>query len=69
MLAAVFLAETIPSFGPLLDLVGASTMTLTSCFFPALFYLFLRAKEEKADEKSTNPYKKSDIDETPSFHE
>lgn len=70
LLAAVFMAETIPNFGPLLSIVGASTMTLTAVFFPVVFYLYLRTKEEKADEKTSNPYKAKDVlEETPSFKE
>jgi len=44
---AVFVAESIPSFGPVMDLIGGSTVTATSFTFPCLFYLFLSAKEEK----------------------
>lgn len=51
MLAVVFVAESIPTFGPLLDLIGSSTMVLTSLTFPCLFYLYLQASELKADEE------------------
>uniref|UniRef100_A0A0N4YAV5 Aa_trans domain-containing protein n=1 Tax=Nippostrongylus brasiliensis TaxID=27835 RepID=A0A0N4YAV5_NIPBR len=50
MLTVVFIGESIPNFGPLLDLVGGSAQTLSSIILPALFYLFLvtgRIKEEK----------------------
>lgn len=39
--AIVLVAETFPTFGPLLDLFGGSTMTLTSLVFPCLFFLCL----------------------------
>lgn len=47
MLSVVFVAESFPTFGPLLDLVGGSTITLMALIFPAIFYLFLHAKLEK----------------------
>uniref|UniRef100_A0A914ZJV6 Amino acid transporter transmembrane domain-containing protein n=1 Tax=Parascaris univalens TaxID=6257 RepID=A0A914ZJV6_PARUN len=47
MVAVVFTAESLPTFGPLLDLVGGSTLTLTSLVFPCFFYLYLSAAEEK----------------------
>uniref|UniRef100_A0A914EAX9 Amino acid transporter transmembrane domain-containing protein n=1 Tax=Acrobeloides nanus TaxID=290746 RepID=A0A914EAX9_9BILA len=66
--AAVLIAETVPKFGPMLNLVGASTMTLTSAFFPAVFYLYLTAREVKAEQKSGYPDKNL-IDETPSYRD
>uniref|UniRef100_A0A915CPS8 Amino acid transporter transmembrane domain-containing protein n=1 Tax=Ditylenchus dipsaci TaxID=166011 RepID=A0A915CPS8_9BILA len=50
MVLCVFVAETIPNFGSVLDLIGGSTVTLTSFTFPCLFYLFLSAGEKKAQE-------------------
>ncbi|CAB3398185.1 unnamed protein product [Caenorhabditis bovis] len=47
MVAVVFVAESVPTFGPLLDLVGGSTLTLTSVILPCLFYLYLAAYKEK----------------------
>lgn len=52
MVAVVFVAESVPTFGPLLDLMGGSTLTLTSVVLPALFYIYLTAGEKKAAEKS-----------------
>ncbi|CAJ0579044.1 unnamed protein product, partial [Mesorhabditis spiculigera] len=49
MIAVVIVAETIPTFGPLLDLVGGSTLTLTSIVFPCVFYLWLAAGKRKAE--------------------
>uniref|UniRef100_A0A914E4F1 Amino acid transporter transmembrane domain-containing protein n=1 Tax=Acrobeloides nanus TaxID=290746 RepID=A0A914E4F1_9BILA len=45
MVAVAFVAESVPQFGPLLDLVGGSLMAFTAIIFPALFYLFLSTKE------------------------
>ncbi|KAI6230732.1 Transmembrane amino acid transporter protein [Aphelenchoides fujianensis] len=63
----VFVAESIPTFGPLLDLVGGSTLTMTrhsfllsfnqfnridcSIIFPCIFYLYLDAIDRKTREK------------------
>uniref|UniRef100_A0A914ZKM8 Amino acid transporter transmembrane domain-containing protein n=1 Tax=Parascaris univalens TaxID=6257 RepID=A0A914ZKM8_PARUN len=47
MIAVIFVAESLPTFGPLLNIVGGSTLTLTSLVFPALFYLYLAAGEKK----------------------
>ena len=49
MVAVVIVAESVPNFGPLLDLMGGSTLTLTSIIFPSLFYLYLSAGETKAE--------------------
>ncbi|KAI6243247.1 Amino acid transporter, transmembrane family-containing protein [Aphelenchoides fujianensis] len=48
MLAVIFTAESVPSFGPVLNLMGASTVTLTCVIFPPIFYLYLNARERKA---------------------
>jgi len=37
----LFIAETVPSFGSILDLVGASTVTLLTFIFPPYFYMRL----------------------------
>ncbi|KAI1697251.1 transmembrane amino acid transporter protein domain-containing protein [Ditylenchus destructor] len=50
LLTVVFVAESLPTFGPLLDFVGGSTLTLTSLIFPCVFYLFLSVGEKKANE-------------------
>jgi hypothetical protein len=47
MVAVIFVAESVPNFGPVLNLMGASTVTLTCIVFPCIFYLFLRVREEK----------------------
>lgn len=50
MACVLFVAESVPTFGPLLDLVGGSTITLTSIVLPCLFYLYLRAARTKDEE-------------------
>lgn len=47
MLAVVIVAETVPNFGVLLDLVGGSTITLMSLVFPVVFNLFIMAAYKK----------------------
>uniref|UniRef100_A0A0N4ZIT5 Aa_trans domain-containing protein n=1 Tax=Parastrongyloides trichosuri TaxID=131310 RepID=A0A0N4ZIT5_PARTI len=47
MIAVVFVAETVPNFGVLLDLVGGSTITLMALIFPLIFNLFLSAANKK----------------------
>ncbi|KAI6216283.1 Transmembrane amino acid transporter protein [Aphelenchoides besseyi] len=48
LLITIFMAETVPSFGPVLDLFGSSTMAINFLIFPCLFYLFLTASERKS---------------------
>ncbi len=48
VLGLLFIAETVPSFGSILDLVGASTVTLLTFVFPPYFYMKL------VDSSSTN---------------
>ncbi|VDM22052.1 unnamed protein product [Wuchereria bancrofti] len=64
MLTVVFVAESVPSFGPVLGLVGSSTLTLTALVFPCLFYLYLTVGDEIAEEKG-----KKKPDEIPSLAE
>jgi vesicular inhibitory amino acid transporter len=47
MVFVVFVAETVPNFGVLLDLVGGSTITLMALVFPVLFNLFLATSKKK----------------------
>ena len=61
----VFVAVTMPTFGPgdraadgarqstfsVLNLIGASTVTLTCVIFPALFFFMLSARERKIREQ------------------
>ncbi|KAI6186022.1 Amino acid transporter, transmembrane family-containing protein [Aphelenchoides besseyi] len=48
MVAVIFTAESVPSFGPVLNLIGGSTVTLTCVIFPPVFYLFLVARERRS---------------------
>lgn len=64
MCAVIFVAESLPTFGPLLDLVGGSTLTLTSLVFPCFFYLYLIVGDEIAEEKGLKR-----IEKPPSFAE
>merc|ERR1711990_185031 len=49
VLCLLFIAESVPSFGAILDLVGASTVTLLTFVFPPYFYMKL------VDASSLNP--------------
>lgn len=42
----VFAALTVPTFGPILNLMGGTTVALTSAVFPCLFHLCLNANED-----------------------
>lgn len=77
MAIVVFVAESLPTFGnsfmsstpnqsmyfsgPLLDIIGGSTLSLTSIVFPCLFYLYLAANDKKSDEKGKNEYHHSNL--------
>lgn len=43
MCAQVFCALSVPNFGPLMDLVGATASLLTALVFPCVFYMTLKA--------------------------
>uniref|UniRef100_A0A1I7SWI0 Aa_trans domain-containing protein n=1 Tax=Bursaphelenchus xylophilus TaxID=6326 RepID=A0A1I7SWI0_BURXY len=43
--SVTFLALSIPSFGPLLNVIGGTTVALTSAVLPCLFSMFLKAME------------------------
>ena len=49
MVAVAFVAESVPTFGPLLDLMGGTTLALTCLILPPLFYVFLISAEKKAE--------------------
>ncbi|KAI1719934.1 transmembrane amino acid transporter protein domain-containing protein [Ditylenchus destructor] len=46
LLSIVFCAETVPSFGPILNLIGGTCVALTSAILPNMFYLFLHAQDD-----------------------
>ncbi|EGT39885.1 hypothetical protein CAEBREN_25444 [Caenorhabditis brenneri] len=55
----IFIGLTIPHFGPVLDLIGASTMVLMTLILPPIFYLSIRTQEviwlqENTHEKSND---------------
>jgi hypothetical protein len=49
ILCLLFISETLPNFGSILDLVGGSTVTLLTFVFPPFFYMRL------VDMSSKNP--------------
>ncbi|KAI1723159.1 transmembrane amino acid transporter protein [Ditylenchus destructor] len=53
MAAVLFVAESVPNFGPLLDLFGGSTVALTSIVFPCLFYIYLLAGDKMTNTRKT----------------
>uniref|UniRef100_A0A914UTC2 Amino acid transporter transmembrane domain-containing protein n=1 Tax=Plectus sambesii TaxID=2011161 RepID=A0A914UTC2_9BILA len=59
MVVVVFVGESIPRFGLVLNLVGGSTITLLTFVLPGLFYLFLRAGQ--MNEGTENAHKKASI--------
>ncbi|GMR62453.1 hypothetical protein PMAYCL1PPCAC_32648 [Pristionchus mayeri] len=63
LVAVVLAAITIPNFGPLLDLVGASTITLMAIVLPPLFSLYLNARLSKFGTKGSHlePLRFSDL--------
>ncbi|KAL3103111.1 hypothetical protein niasHS_002297 [Heterodera schachtii] len=58
MLAVVAVAETMPNFGVLLDLVGGSTITMMTLVFPTVFNLLLRASHAKHNASVAGPDEK-----------
>jgi len=51
LIFVLFMALTIPKFGPLLDLVGASATLLTVLVYPILFYFYLNAAGKVRNKK------------------
>lgn len=49
LVSVLFVAQTIPNFGPILSFIGGSTVSLTSFILPCVFYFLLcrNAKYEK----------------------
>lgn len=54
LVGVTFTALSVPSFGEVMSLLGASTLTATSMVFPPIFYLFLAAAEHKKRAESDN---------------
>lgn len=55
----IFLAESVPKFDTILELIGGSSHALLSFVFPYLYYLYLSAAEKNFDELAKNPSKNS----------
>ncbi|KAL3096652.1 hypothetical protein niasHS_004381 [Heterodera schachtii] len=47
MFSIVFVGLTVPSFGPILNLIGGTTVALTSAILPCLFDLYLHSSDNK----------------------
>ncbi|KAI6185697.1 Aa-trans domain-containing protein [Aphelenchoides besseyi] len=47
MAALLFVSETIPNFGPLMDLIGGSIFNLTGLILPVFFYLSLLTDDKE----------------------
>uniref|UniRef100_A0A7E4VHV6 Aa_trans domain-containing protein n=1 Tax=Panagrellus redivivus TaxID=6233 RepID=A0A7E4VHV6_PANRE len=69
MVAVAFVAESVPTFGPLLDLLGGTTLTLTSILLPVLFYMYLHALENKVKKLKDPEHPTEDDLKTLSFSE
>ncbi len=41
LLSVLFVAQSIPNFGPILSFIGGSTVTLSSFILPCIFYFLL----------------------------
>uniref|UniRef100_A0AC35TUI4 Aa_trans domain-containing protein n=1 Tax=Rhabditophanes sp. KR3021 TaxID=114890 RepID=A0AC35TUI4_9BILA len=50
----IFVAESIPSFGPLINLVGGCSMTFTSIILPVYIYASLKARDVMIENKKDN---------------
>ncbi|GMT26158.1 hypothetical protein PFISCL1PPCAC_17455, partial [Pristionchus fissidentatus] len=68
MAVATFVAESVPSFGPLLDLVGGSTLTLSAIVFPCIFFVLLNARREKMLETGKDNGPVTDIQEVVKYN-
>uniref|UniRef100_A0A914HYS4 cystathionine gamma-lyase n=1 Tax=Globodera rostochiensis TaxID=31243 RepID=A0A914HYS4_GLORO len=47
MFSIVFVGLSVPSFGPILNLIGGTTVALTSAILPCLFDLYLHSSDNK----------------------
>uniref|UniRef100_A0A8R1TIX4 Aa_trans domain-containing protein n=1 Tax=Onchocerca volvulus TaxID=6282 RepID=A0A8R1TIX4_ONCVO len=55
ILTVLFVAETVPKFGPILNVIGGSTVALTSAILPLLYNNYLNAS---VHDPITNTYKR-----------
>jgi vesicular inhibitory amino acid transporter len=58
VVAVVFVAETLPSFNVLLNLIGGTTMAFLTFVFPGAFYLMLRWKTSTKINEVDTPIRK-----------
>uniref|UniRef100_A0AAF5D8D0 Aa_trans domain-containing protein n=2 Tax=Strongyloides stercoralis TaxID=6248 RepID=A0AAF5D8D0_STRER len=63
MILVVFVAESVPNFGPLLDLIGGTTITTTSVLLPVLFYIMLSSRQKMISENGKDNGKSPTIKE------
>ncbi|VDN00620.1 unnamed protein product, partial [Onchocerca ochengi] len=56
ILTVLFVAETVPKFGPILNVIGGSTAALTSAILPLLYNNYLNASS------TATKFKKQAID-------
>lgn len=55
LLSVILVAEAVPNFGPVLNLIGSTTMTAMFLLFPTTIYLFLNASIREAKDESHAP--------------
>ncbi|GMS81574.1 hypothetical protein PENTCL1PPCAC_3749, partial [Pristionchus entomophagus] len=69
MIAVLFMALSIPKFGPIVDLIGGSSVTLITMILPGIFSLSLVAGKKKKDHKVLHGAvsRSEDDNELPSF--
>ena len=48
---ALFVAETVPHFSGLLNLIGGSTVTFLTFVAPSLFYIRLKSQDEDTNSR------------------
>ncbi|OZC07172.1 hypothetical protein X798_05808 [Onchocerca flexuosa] len=64
ILTVLFVAETVPKFGPILNIIGGSTTALTSAILPLLYNNYLNAS---VHDPITNTYKRPTFIEMPCY--
>jgi vesicular inhibitory amino acid transporter len=55
MLLVMLVAEAVPNFGPVLNLIGSTSMTLMFLVYPCTIYLFLTASIREARDENRPP--------------
>lgn len=46
LVGVLFVAQSIPNFGPILSFIGGSTVSLSSFILPCIFYVLICRKEQ-----------------------